>query len=270
MSYPHSRMGHPATDVFNSPVPQSRVIPPSVEPAPVRTPHSAPLTRRYEIAYLDAAGRFDTCTRLAPAIPEFEEAFSAFARGTVIATDDGPVAVEDLVPGMRALTAEGRAERITWIGSITLFPQRALPGMHCSTLTRITTDAFGVGRPMPDLVLGPRARVLLRDARCRLAAGTDTAYAPICSFIDGVSIIEVNLVAPISVFHIVLERQGSIRAAGLEVESFHPGSRMADGFDPQVAQIFLSLFPHMRSLSDFGALSHPRMTLAEMETALNT
>ena len=36
------------------------------------------------------------------------------ARGTVIATADGPVAVEDLVPGMEALTAEGRASWITW------------------------------------------------------------------------------------------------------------------------------------------------------------
>lgn len=269
MSFPHPGASRFSTDVFNSPVPRSRDLPQPAEPAPARAPRSAPLTRRYEISYLDADGRFDTCTRLAPAIPEFEEAFSAFARGTVIATEEGPVAVEDLVPGMLALTGEGRAERITWIGSITLFPPRALPGMHTTALTRITTDAFGVGRPMPDLVLGPRARVLVRDARCRFVAGAAAAYAPASSFADGVSIIEVTPVAPVSVFHIVLERQGSIRAAGLEIESFHPGARMADGFDPQVAQIFLSLFPHMRSLSEFGALAHPRMTAAEVDAALH-
>lgn len=229
---------------------------------------STPLTRRYEIAYLDANGHFETCTRLAPAIPEFEEAFSAFARGTVISTTEGPVAIEDLVPGMEVLTGEGRAERITWIGSMTLFPPRALPGMQGCSLTRITADAFGIGRPMPDLVLGPRARILVRDARCRFATGVEAAYAPAAAFADGVSIIEVTPVAPITVFHLVLERQGSIRAAGHEIESFHPGARMSDGFDPQVAQVFLTLFPHMRSIADFGTLAHPRMSATEVETAL--
>lgn len=257
------------TDVFATPVSPSRPVSP-----PARTdsapPCRAPLARRYEIAYLDAAGRFETCTRLAPAIPEFEEAFSAFARGTVIATTEGPVAIEDLVPGMSVLTGEGRAARVTWIGSMTLFPPRALPGLHGAALTRITADAFGIGRPMPDLLLGPRARILVRDARCRFATGVEAAYAPARSFADGVSIIEVTPLAPVTVYHIVLDRQGSIRAAGLEIESFHPGARMADGFDPQLAQVFLSLFPHIRSVADFGTPAHPRMSAAEVEAALDS
>lgn len=228
------------------------------------------MTRRYEIAYLDANGHCASCTRLAPAIPEFEEAFSAFARGTVISTTEGPVAIEDLVPGMEALTGEGRPEKITWIGSMTLFPTRAMPGMQGSTMTRVTVDAFGIGRPMPDLLLGPRARILVRDARCRYSTGVEAAYAPAATFADGVSIIEVTPVAPITVFHLVLEHQGSIRAAGLEIESFHPGARSAEGFDPQVAQIFLSLFPHMRSIADFGPLAHPRMSAAEVAAAMES
>lgn len=268
MSYPQTGINRLTTDVFNSPVPQSRSISHPVAPAEVQHARRPPLTRRYEIAYLDQGGCIETGTRLAPAIPEFEEAFSAFARGSVIATADGPVAVEDLVPGMRALTGEGRTETITWIGSMTLFPPRSMPGMHDGKLTRITADAFGVGRPMPDLVLGPRARLLVRDARCRFATGIDSAYAPARSFADGVSIIEVTPVAPIAVYHVVLERQGSLRAAGLEIESYHPGARAADGFDPQVAQLFLSLFPQVKSFSEFGAMSHPRMSAHDVEAAL--
>ncbi len=273
MSYPHAGIVRLTTDVFNSPVPQGRSIPAQLPalpaaPAETRPARRAPLTRRYEIAYLDRSGSIETGTRLAPAIPEFEEAFSAFARGGVIATTEGPVAVEDLVPGMLALTGEGRAETITWIGSMTLFPPRAMPGMQGGKLTRITADAFGIGRPMPDLVLGPRARLLVRDARCRFATGIDSAYAPAQSFADGVSIIEVTPVAPVAVYHLVLERQGSLRAAGLEIESYHPGTRMADGFDPQVAQLFLSLFPQLKSFSEFGGMAHPRMSAHDVEAAL--
>ncbi|WP_181366546.1 Hint domain-containing protein [Albidovulum aquaemixtae] len=226
------------------------------------------MTRRYEISYLDGDGLIESVTRIAPAIPKFEEAFSALARGTVIATTDGPAAIEDVVPGMKVITAEGRSETITWIGSMTLFPPRAMAGMTSSTLTRITADAFGVGRPMPDLVLGPWARLLMRDARCRLASGMNSAYAPARSFTDGLSIIEVTPVAPVTVYHLVLEHHGSIRAAGIEIESYHPGSRMGDGFDPRLTQVFLSLFPHLRSFGEFGSMKHPRMSAADVEAAL--
>jgi hypothetical protein len=129
---------------------------------PSSTP--VPLNRRYEIAYLDPQGHVGCETRLAPAIPEIENAFCALARGSVVATTEGPVAIEDIVPGMVALTAEGREETMTWIGSMTLFPANAMPGMTPRRLVRVTGDAFGVGRPMPDLILGPSARLLIRGA----------------------------------------------------------------------------------------------------------
>jgi len=226
------------------------------------------LTRRYEIAYLSEDGTVECATRVAPAVPEIEEAFSAFARGTVIATTDGPVAIEDVVPGMTALTAEGRSERILWVGSMTLFPNCSIPGVSPAKMTRITADAFGVGRPMPDLVLGPRARILLRDARSRMATGVASSYAPARCFMDGVSIIEVTPVAPVCVFHVMLERHGSIRAAGLEVESFHPGGDLGERFDAELTSEFLGLFPHLRSFAEFGAMAHPRLSVREVEAAL--
>lgn len=227
-----------------------------------------PMTRRYELSYLAGDGSITQAMRLAPAIPAFEEAFSALARGTVIATADGPVAVEDLVPGMIALTAEGRAEPIDWIGAMTIYPAAALPGIAPTTLTRITAEAFGLGRPVPDLVLGPRARLLLRDARARAVTGGVAAYAPARSFADGVSIIEVTPAAPVTVYHLVLRRQGSLRAAGLEIESFHPGNTAEALGDPHMAGLFLSLFPHLRSFTDFGSPAHPRMSADQVDAAL--
>ncbi|MEZ5779207.1 MAG: Hint domain-containing protein [Paracoccaceae bacterium] len=226
------------------------------------------MTRRYELAWLAADDNVETATHVAPAIAEFEEAFSAFARGTVIATTDGPVAVEDLVPGMEAVTGDTTAERIMWIGSMSVFPARPGTRIETATMTRITADAFGMGRPTPDLLLGPWARIMLRDARCRAATGASAAYAPAKAFMDGVSIIEVTPIAPVTAFHVVLERQGSIRAAGLELESYHPGHNLSERLDPQLATMFMSLFPHLRSAGEFGPLAHPRLTGPEVEAAL--
>ncbi|MDP1668258.1 Hint domain-containing protein [Phaeovulum sp.] len=236
---------------------------PLAEP-PDRLPQRArALTRRYEASWLTASGEVESSTRIAPATALFEEAFSALARGSLVATEAGPVAVEDLQPGMRALTAEGGSETITWIGSMTLYP--GTTGEGESTLTRITAEAFGANRPMPDLVLGPRARLLLRDARCRAVAGSDAAYVPARAFVDGVSVIELRPAVPVATYHLVLERQSSLRVMGMEVESYHPGTGIEAMVEPRMLALFVAFFPHLARLADFGTLAHPRLTRFEVE-----
>ncbi len=269
MSYHSDAVSRRSIDLFSPQITTPANFPPTQSPKSTSLTRSTRLTRRYELSFLAEDGTVTYETRVAAAVPEIEEAFSALARGTVIATADGPVAVEDLVPGMQALTAEGGTARITWIGSMTLFPNCSIPGVAPARMTRITADAFGVGRPMPDLVLGPRARILLRDARSRMATGVVTSYAPARSFADGVSIIEVTPVAPITVFHIVLEQHGSLRAAGLEVESYHPGSDIGDRMDAQLSSELLGLFPHLRGFAGFGPMAHPRLSAREVEAALS-
>lgn len=262
---------HRVTAGLIEPVVESPSVParlPRKTPPPAARPQRAmPLTRRYESTWLSATGELLDSTRLAPATPLFEEAFSALARGSVIATEAGPVAVEDLLPGMRALTAEGRVETIAWIGSMMLYPGAAgSAGAEQVTLTRITAEAFGQGRPMPDLVLGPRARLCLRDPRLRRATGLEAAYVPARAFVDGVSVIEVTPVTPVAVYHVVLEHHGSLRAAGLEVESYHPGEGVEQMIDPRMLALFEAQFPPLQSLADFGPLAHPRLTRFEVES----
>ncbi len=232
-------------------------FPRGARPAP-RPPRPSFMTRRYETSWLSSEGHVESSARVAPALPEFEEAFSAIARGTIIETTAGLVAVEDLEPGMSVLTAEGRIETITWIGSMTLFPPNSVPGLAAATLTRVTSEAFGEGRPMPDLILGPQARILTKGARAR-AAGLGAVYVPAHSFVDGESIIEVTPVAPVTMYHLVLARHGSLRCAGIEVESFHPGKAPTERLDPQLAALFLAMFPQVKGFADFGPMAHARL-----------
>lgn len=227
----------------------------------------APMTRRYEASWLTPSGDVDSSTRIAPAIPLFEEAFSALARGSVVMTDAGPVAIEDVQPGMRALTADGRAELVTWVGSMMIYPGASgANSEEQTTLTRITAEAFGHGRPMPDLVLGPRARLCLRDPRLMRAAGVERAFVPARAFLDGVSVIEVTPVAPVTVYHLVLARQGALRVAGLEVESYHPGEGIEGMIEPRMLSLFAAQFPQIARLADFGPLDAPRLTRFEVES----
>lgn len=241
-------------------------LPRGARPAP-RPARPSFMNRRYEIQWLNDDGLVDFASRSAPALPEFEEAFCALARGTLVETTNGTVAIEDLEPGMVVVTAEGREERIIWIGSMTMFPPNTISGVAPASLTRITADAFYSGRPLTDLLLGEQARVLVRGARAQ-SAGHKEAYVPARSLIDGDTIIKVTPIAPMAMYHVVLEQQGSLVCAGMEIESYHPGRNISERLDPQLAQALLSLFPTMKTFCQFGPLAHPRLSQNEAESMM--
>jgi hypothetical protein len=153
------------------------------------------------------------------------------------------------------------------MGAMTAVPGSVIAGLTPTALTRLTTDALGTGRPVPDLILGPQARILVRDSTARLATGSDGAFLPARAYLDGDSVIEVTPAAPVCVYHLMLERHSTVRAAGVEVETYHPGPGAAAAFGPQSSGLFLSMFPHLEGFAQFGPLAGPRLS-AEDYTAL--
>ena len=124
----------------------SEMLPPHVtRPGQAQTRGAAALPQRtYELAAQRADGTRWIWQTRAPALPLFDSAFSAFGRGIVMPTADGPVAVEDLVPGDKVQTLAGDLAPVVWIGSTTFVP--ADMGQRIS-LVRITAAAFGMTRP---------------------------------------------------------------------------------------------------------------------------
>ncbi|GAA0291273.1 Hint domain-containing protein [Rhodovulum strictum] len=223
------------------------------------------LMRRYEVNGLCPDGYPQHFIRALPAEPHIDEAFAAFAHGTLIATPSGPVAVEDLEPGMTLSTADAGARRLMWVGSTVLMPMAGALNRDLPTLTRVTADSLGLGRPMADLILGPRARMLFRHPGCHDILGTGQAFGPASAFADGMAMIGLKVTRPTRVFHLALEAQHILMANGIEVESYHPGDNAADLMDPAARLRFLALFPHLCGFEGFGPMSLPRLTAFEME-----
>ncbi len=48
----------------------------------------------------------------------------------------------------------------------------------------------------------------------------------------------------------------TIRANGLPIASYHPRAAMSDPMGPQMQRLFLSLFPHVEALNEFGSALH--------------
>lgn len=237
---------------------------PTAAPRPSPEIRKARITRRFEIEYLQN-GEIASDVIVAPALPAFEQAFAAFTHGVLIQTSEGPVAVEDLYPGMMLDCGDGRMTQLLWKGAINIVPGAPTLNDEPDKLYRVTSDAFGLARPVQDQIFGPHARRLDRDAKIRATIGSDAALVPLSVMKDGHSVIEVSPVAPTRVYHLACEGHETILAAGLEVESYHPGTELPLSLPEEMIQMFMRFFPQFTSIRDFGRLAHPRVSAEDME-----
>lgn len=233
-------------------------------PLPDEQPRRRSLMRKYEVLSLTPDGSVRESQHIAPATATFEAAFSAFARGTMIATADGPCAVEDLEPGMM-IDTDGAPQPLLWVGRMTLVPTAPIDDERRLRLTRIMADSFGLARPMPDLILGHGARLLRTPAELREMTMDTRVLTPARAFIDGVNVIEITPPTPVTLHHLCLPHHAIIRAAGLEVESYHPGQTLLRDMGGNTRALFLSLFPHIGTPDAFGPLAHSRAGQTTLE-----
>ncbi|MEL7257909.1 MAG: Hint domain-containing protein [Pseudomonadota bacterium] len=215
--------------------------------------------RRFQISYLRSDGTSDFREQIGPALPKFEAAFSAFSRGTLINTPRGRMAIEDLEPGMEVSTKDGEPLPVMWIGSMTLIPHAPGIDPRSCRMTRVMPEAFGLGRPEANLMAGPGARIMSRPEGLRDSMSGDQMLTPARDLADGLNVIEISPQHPVSVYHLCLPRHSVITAAGLEMETFHPGN----GFDRNMGQnalsLFMSMFPHLARPTEFGSLRYMRL-----------
>ena len=232
-----------------------------------RSQRVMPLMRKVEIVHQSAQfpGDIDDVTRIIPARSTFEDCFSAFARGTLFTTERGAVAVEDLLPGDRIKTVDAGFQPLMWRGSTVLSSTAKGQEHGMGRLTRIAADSLGIARPMPDLVLGPRARLSHRANGIKTLTGSESALVLARDFIDSVNIVELTPPTTVPVYHLGFERHHLLLANGVEVESMHPGLPHTLGLRGEILDLFMSCFPHKRELDDFGPAIMPRLRLQDLD-----
>lgn len=228
-------------------------------------PRARTLNRPFSITWLTSTGSVAHDTVFAPAVSVVEAACSSLARGVQVSTTQGQVSIEDLVPGMYVNTLEHGPLQLQWVGCYDMSP-REVQNNDRARLYRVNADTFGFSKPSNDVVLAPRAHILLRDAACKPMFGLDTAFAPIRAFEDGMSVISVAPMSPVTLFNLAFDRQATIIAGGLEVESYHPGPYGETLMDDDMMYALLRLFPQARNLGTFGPQTTERLTAFEVKT----
>ncbi len=133
---------------------------------------------------------------------------ACYCRGTLILTNRGEIAVEDMKIGDRLITASGKARPIRWIGTRG-YSRRFAMGNKTILPIQVKQGALANNVPKRDLWVSPLHAMFL-----------DGVLIPASCLVNGVSIVQVTWVDQVEYFHLELETHDVIVAEGALSESF--------------------------------------------------
>jgi Ca2+-binding RTX toxin-like protein len=172
-----------------------------------------------------------------------EQVIPCFTPGTLISTERGEVAVEDLRLGDRVVTRDNGLQTLRWVGSkrLSLADLIVKPALRP---VEIGAGALGHGLPTRAMTVSPQHRMVIEGARAEMLFGEPEVLvaATHLTFLPGV---EVKLSAAVRYVHVMFDRHEIICANGAWTESFQPAQRMLDGMDRAQADEVLALFPEL-------------------------
>jgi len=181
-----------------------------------------------------------------------------FVRGTMIDTNRGEVAVENLKADDLIRTADNGFQPIRWIGSSSV----AAKGRMAPILFR--KGAIGNTR---DLLLSPAHRVVLQDWQAEVLFGSGELLAAAKSLVNDKSIVRQEIDGDVEYFHILCDKHEIIFSDGAATESYHPGDMSTGTLAQETRDEILRLFPELEhGPNSYGPSA--RETLRPHEAAL--
>ena len=175
----------------------------------------------------------------------YASALVCFARGTLIETDRGAVAIEDLAKGDLVMTRDNGLQPIRWVGSRVLSSDELALNERLRPI-RIRAGALGHGLPITDLLVSPQHRVLVRSHIAQKMFGAPevlVAAKQLCQ-IDGIDI--AYDIASVEYFHMLFDRHEVVISNGAETESLFTGPEALKALGPASAEEIFAIFPELR------------------------
>jgi hypothetical protein len=133
-----------------------------------------------------------------------------FVQGTLIRTDLGDIAVENLKVGDKAITSSGEHRPIIWLGHSTLKRGKS-PNFDTSRPVRIQAGALSERLPYADLWLSPGHAICVHVP--------DEVLIPAGYLINGATVAQIN-VDEVTYWHVELDSHDILIANGLPAESY--------------------------------------------------
>lgn len=180
-----------------------------------------------------------------------EEIIRCFTPGTMILTDRGDVAVEDLVAGDLVMTRDHGLQPIRWVGRQHLSHAQLVLKPEMQPV-EISAGAFGLAEPRQTMLVSPQHRILVENVRAELLFGEAEVLVPAKHLIGDADVRRLLPEAGVTYIHLLFDRHEIVLSDGIWTESFQPAEPMLNAMEAEVRAEILSLFPELEAdTSDF-------------------
>lgn len=178
-----------------------------------------------------------------------EEGIPCFTSGTMILTDRGEVAVDDLQIGNLVMTRDNGLQPVRWIGSRKLSVTILAIKSNLRPI-RIMTGALGEDLPAQDLLVSPQHRILVRSRIAQKMFGTDEVLVAAKQLLqlDGIDV--AHDLREVEYFHILFDRHEVVISNGAETESLYTGPQALKAVGAAAREEIFTLFPELREMTD--------------------
>lgn len=169
---------------------------------------------------------------------------TCFVRGTLIETDGGLVAVEDLQDGGKVLTGKGMYKPLRKAMSRVLSAQEVRDNAKFSPV-RITAGALGNGLPNRDLLVSRQHRMVVASKIAERMFGRAEALVAAIRLTELPGIFVEPETQSVEYFHLLFDRHEIIYAEGAPTESLYTGAEALKALTPEAYEEVTTLFPKL-------------------------
>ncbi len=168
---------------------------------------------------------------------------ACFTSGTLINTSVGPVAVEELRPGMLVVTRDNGLQAISWTGIRPMSGRHLLDNPHLGPVF-VKAGAFGNGLPTRDTMMSPNTRLPVTAMIGRFLVAEVEEMAALKTLVDHKGIQQIDTTG-ISYVHVMLEGHQVIAANGCWVETFMAGDYSLGSVGNSQRNEIFEIFPDL-------------------------
>lgn len=172
---------------------------------------------------------------------------SSFVATTRIRTENGDVAVEDLRPGDRLVTADQGAQPLRWIGRATHVARGGFTPIH------IRAGALGANGPDSEMLVSPQLQILIAGPRAEALFGQPEVLVPASDLLDGAGLSMSEDTEIVTYYTLLLDRHQILFANGACCESFHPALASPNLMDQRLRAEIAGVLPQLAgNLAAYG------------------
>lgn len=167
-----------------------------------------------------------------------------FTRGTLIQTEHGPIAIEDLAEGMLVATRDNGLQPLRWVGSRSIGALTLAAHPEIRPI-RIRAGALGPNRPTQDLIVSPQHRILIRSRIAQRMFDAEEVLVPAKQLLQNDGIDIATDLKSIDYFHLLFDQHEIVTSNGAETESLHTGPVALESVSKAARQEILALLPEL-------------------------